>query len=188
MDVIWACDFFTEEVWSYKGLVTVYVLFFIHLGTRRVHIAGVMPYPKATWMQQQARNLLMMAEDAESNCNYLIHDQDTAFLPFDYDIKSGGINVVKTPKRSPWCNGYAEQFVREARETLNNLVLVGENQLYATAKKIEQHHNFRRPHQGLGNLVPMNFDDPDEAATPKQVRCDSELGGLLNHYYVDQAA
>lgn len=188
MDVTWACDFFTEEVWSVNGLVTVYVLFFIHLKTRRVHIAGVTPYPETTWMQQHARNFLMFAEDSTLPCNYLIHDQDNAFLPFDFVIKSGGVNVVRTPKRSPWCNGYAERFVREARETLNNLILVGEKQLHVTAKKIERHHNYRRPHQGRDNLVPLDFDYPDEPARPNQVRCDSELGGLLNHYYVDQAA
>ena len=40
MDVTWAADLFTEEVWSLGGLVTCYVVFFIHLGTRRVHVAG----------------------------------------------------------------------------------------------------------------------------------------------------
>ncbi len=49
MDVIRASDFFTEEVWSLGGLVTYYVLFYIHLGTRRVRIAGCTPNPDATW-------------------------------------------------------------------------------------------------------------------------------------------
>ena len=31
-----ASDFFTVEVWNWKGLVTVYVLFVIDLSTRRV--------------------------------------------------------------------------------------------------------------------------------------------------------
>jgi putative transposase len=45
MDILWATDFFTTEVWTMRGLVTYYVLFVIHLETRRVHIAGVTPHP-----------------------------------------------------------------------------------------------------------------------------------------------
>src|ERR1700704_1669847 len=44
MDVLVATDFFTAEVWTLGGLVTYYVLFFIHLGSRQVHIAGMTPY------------------------------------------------------------------------------------------------------------------------------------------------
>ena len=40
MDILAAADFFTTEAWSCFGLVTYYVLFFIHLGTRKVHIGG----------------------------------------------------------------------------------------------------------------------------------------------------
>ena len=44
-DVITACDFFTTEVFTASGLVTFYVLFFIQIGSRKVHIAGITPYP-----------------------------------------------------------------------------------------------------------------------------------------------
>jgi putative transposase len=65
LEVTWAADFFTEEVWTCAGLVTYYALFFIHLGTRRVHLAGCTPQPEARWMQPQARNFaLVIAEDA----------------------------------------------------------------------------------------------------------------------------
>src|SRR5919109_214963 len=52
MDVLWATDFFTTEVWTMGGLVTYYVLFFVHVGSRRVHIAGVTPHPNEAWMKQ----------------------------------------------------------------------------------------------------------------------------------------
>jgi hypothetical protein len=45
MDMLVATDFFTTEVWTWCGLVTYYVLFFIRLGTREVHVAGVTPHP-----------------------------------------------------------------------------------------------------------------------------------------------
>ena len=40
-----AADFFTIEVWSCVGLTRYYVLFFIKLSSRRVHIAGITEYP-----------------------------------------------------------------------------------------------------------------------------------------------
>jgi putative transposase len=41
MDVLVATDFFTTEVWTCCGLVTYYVLFFIRIGTREVHVTGL---------------------------------------------------------------------------------------------------------------------------------------------------
>src|SRR6266853_5149600 len=49
LGVLVATDFFTAEVWTLGGLVTYYVLFFLHLSSRRVHIAGVTPHPNEAW-------------------------------------------------------------------------------------------------------------------------------------------
>jgi len=40
-----ATDFFTVEVLTLTGLTTYYVLFFIHLESRRVSLGGMTPYP-----------------------------------------------------------------------------------------------------------------------------------------------
>jgi putative transposase len=197
MDASWATDFFTEEVWTGAGLVTFYVLFFIHLKTRRISIAGCTPNPNACWMQQQARNLCMNFNDPlaiagqawhVSKPRYFIHDRDSSFLPFDFILESEDIEVIKTPPRTPKCNAFAERFVREARETLDDLILLGEGHLRHALKCIEQHHNQHRPHQGIENNIPLGYNYPDASAPPTEINCESTLGGLLRHYHVGKAA
>src|SRR6204780_2282809 len=55
MSVLAGTDFFTAEVLTWRGLVTYYVLFFIHLDTRRVSIAGITEHPDSAWMEQMGR-------------------------------------------------------------------------------------------------------------------------------------
>ena len=58
-----AVDFFTvETIW----LQRLYVLFFIELGSRRVHFAGCTPTPSAPWVTQQARQLTWTLAGQES--------------------------------------------------------------------------------------------------------------------------
>ena len=78
-DVIAACAFFTTEVITPFGLITYYVLFFIHIGSREVHIAGITPHPNERWMKQIARNITMDGWGFLSNLRYLIHDRDSKF-------------------------------------------------------------------------------------------------------------
>jgi hypothetical protein len=72
-------DFFTAEVLTLRGLVTYYVLFFIHLESRRVDIAGITVHPNEAWMKQIARNATMDDCGALRDCRYLLHDRDTKF-------------------------------------------------------------------------------------------------------------
>lgn len=97
-NIIAACDFFTTEVITPAGLITFYVLFFIHLGSREVYIAGVTPNPNESWMKQIARNITMADWGFLSGCCYLIHDRDSKFCKsFDNIIKSGGVEPLKLP-------------------------------------------------------------------------------------------
>ncbi|MBN2130525.1 MAG: transposase [Sedimentisphaerales bacterium] len=106
----------------------------------------------------------------------------------DAILSSQGIEIKRTPVHAPNANAYAERFVREARETLDNLIIFREGQLYRTLKKIERHHNSERPHQGIDNTIPLGYDYPEAPALPEDVRCRSDLGGLLRHYHVEKDA
>ena len=132
----------------------------------------------AIWMQQQARNFSLLVAENRNQPSYLIHDRDGAFFPLDQVLRPAGIKPIRTPPQSPMYNAYAERFVREARETLDNLILLGERHLRHVLKQIVHHHNQQRPHQGLGNVIPLVFEYPDRSAIPTTVRCDANLGGL----------
>lgn len=188
LDVTWATDFFTEEIWTTRGLTTFYVMFFIHHRTRRIRIAGCTPNPNTAWVSQQARNFLITADPLDPKIEHLVHDNDVSFQGLDKIFKSEGIEIVRTPPQSPNCNAYAERFVREARETLDNFILVGQSHLERVVKQIAEHHNTCRPHQGIANKVPLDYPYPDEPAPSKAIKRKAFLGGLLNHYYVDKAA
>jgi putative transposase len=110
LDVLVATDFFTAEVWTLGGLVTYYVLFFIHLGSRQIHMAGVTPHPNEAWMVQVARNVTMEEWGFLAPGQYLIHDQDGKYCPaFQQIIDAAGVKRVSLPPRSPNLNAYAER-------------------------------------------------------------------------------
>jgi putative transposase len=71
-----ACDFFTVETVALRRL---YALFFIELGSRRVHLAGCTANPTGSWVTQQARNLSFTG--LHERMRFLIHDRDTASSP-----------------------------------------------------------------------------------------------------------
>src|SRR5678816_2310379 len=76
-------DFFTTEVWTWRGLVTYYTVFVIDLASRRVQVLGSTPYPDEAFMCQVARNLTLADEcshrvlicDRDGKWTNLIHQQ-----------------------------------------------------------------------------------------------------------------
>lgn len=102
-----ACDFFTVETIC---LQTLYVLFFIELGSRRVYVAGCTASPETAWVAQQARQQVWQLNDAARPMHFLIHDRDTKFSRgFDSVFVSERIEVIRTPFRTPQANAVAER-------------------------------------------------------------------------------
>ena len=188
MDVLVATDFFTTEVWTLGGLVTYYVLFFLHLGSRKVQVAGVTPHPNEAWMMQVARNVTMEEWGFLSPGQYLIHDRDGKYCPaFQQLIDAAGVKRVPLPPRSPNLNAYAERWVRSVKEEcLARVILFGEAALHHALREYMAHYHRERNHQGKGNvlLFPTISHAPERAGP---VRCRERLGGLLKYYECEAA-
>jgi putative transposase len=183
MEVLVATDFFTTEVWTTAGLVTYYVLFFIHLASRKVHVAGATPHPDEPWMMQVARNITMEEWGFLEPGQYLIHDRDGKYCPaFQRLMDEAGITCVPLPPRSPNLNAYAERWVRSIKEEcLARLILFGEAALHHALREYLVHYHRERNHQGKSNvlLFPAVSQATDRAGP---MRCRERLGELLKFY------
>ncbi len=180
--VLAGTDFFTVEVLTLRGLVTFYVLFFIHLESRKVEIAGITAHPNERWMQQMARNVTTEGWGFLQCCRYLLHDRDTKYTQsFRAIIESGQVKPLALPARSPNLNAYAERWVKSVKdECLSKLILFGERSLRRAVHEYAIHYHTERNHQGKDNV--LLFPQALETRREEQVRCRERLGGLLRYY------
>ena len=188
---LWACDFISKQIWTKSGFVECFMLFYIHIESRRVHLAGVTVNPSAAWMAQQARNTRMFFDEQPHKPVILIRDRDGKFTPqFDDILKQGGVKIKRLPVRSPNLNAFAERWVLSfRRECLDHFIVFGEEHMRHIAEKYVAYYNEVRPHQSLNNepLKPRPQPPPDGDFEASQLRCQTWLGGLLKRYYRESA-
>jgi transposase InsO family protein len=180
---ILACDFLTVETLLLK---TYYVLFFIEVKTRRVHIAGATTNPDGAWVTQQARNVSVDLREAGAGPRFLIHDRDTKFTAsFDAVFEAEGARIITTPIRAPNANAHAERWVGTVRaECLDWILVRGLRHLERVLREYVTHYNEHRPHQAIGLRPPV---DPRDAPHQRVGDQDSIsrrpiLSGLINEY------
>lgn len=176
-----ATDFFTVETVRLK---TLYVLFFIELSTRKVHLAGVTAHPDSAWVTQQARNLSITREGDWSRPRFLIHDRDSKFTaPFDEAFESEGAKVIRTPYRAPRANAFAERWILSARtECLDWILIRGRRHLELVLRDYVKHYVGARPHRGLDLKTPEPRGDPPESPSAVRLERRNVLGGLIHEY------
>ena len=145
-------DFFTTEVWTWRGLVTFYPVFVIDLATRRVQVLGTTPHPDGAFMRQVVRTLSMADSDV---CRVLICDRDAKWSAAVRErLEEAGIRVVQTPYEAPNANAFAERFVRSMKEEcLDRIIPIGEGHLPTSAVGVCRAYHRERNHQGLENAL-----------------------------------
>ncbi len=179
-DQMLACDFFTVET---AWLKTIYVLFFIELGSRRVHLAGCTANPTSAWVTQQARHISWKMQDGAVSTRFLIHDRDSKFpAAFDTVFTSEDVTIIRTPVQAPNANAFAERWVRSVREEcLDKILILGEEHLRRVLTAYINYYNHARPHQGLDQQCPVPL--MRSAARDGPVERHDILGGVLHDYY-----
>jgi putative transposase len=187
-ETLWASDFVSKRILTKIRFVDCYLLFAIHIASRRVHLVGVTTQPTAAWMAQQARNLRLHFDELPVKPAYFIHDRDIKFTKQFGTILSNDkeLEIIKLPARSPNLNAFAERWVRSFREEcLDHFIVFGEGHMRHIAEEYIAHYNEERPHQGkCNNTLGLNVH---ESSANGPVTCKTRLGGLLKHY-VRQAA
>ena len=186
-DTLWQCDFISKPMWTLKGIIDLYLIVFIHIGTRRIWISPATAQPNAAWVAQQARNFLMHAEEAGLSPRRVIHDRDTKFTQgFDEILKAAGVKVKKTTPCSPNLQAHVERAIQTLQhEVLNHFVVVSERHLNHITSQAQAWYNEERGHSSRGHLPPGWTSVPEPVTTIKlsEVACSSRLGGLLKHYW-----
>lgn len=182
-DSIFATDFTTVEVWTRNGLVTFYALAVMHLKTRRVHIAGMIPSPNTTWIRQVCRNLTDCEDGFLRNASHLIVGRDRSFIPMRHFLNQNTkTEVILLPPKSPNLNAYMERWFRSLKtECLDRMIFFGRKSLENAVREYVDHYHAERNHQGLGN----ELIEPSEvsATCDGRIECRERLGGMLKFYH-----
>jgi hypothetical protein len=125
-ETMWQCDFACKRKWTVKGMVDLYFLVFIHLGTRRIWVSPCTANPSGDWTAQQARNFDMFLQDENLPCTIRQRDQDTKYVQaFDDVFRGDGRTIKKTPIQSPNLQSFVERVIQKLKhEVLNGLCIV----------------------------------------------------------------
>jgi putative transposase len=166
-----------------------YVLSFLEIGSRCIHLAGCTASPTGGWVVQQARELTWKLQDCELQARFLIRDRDAKFTTgFDDVFRSEGIEVIPLPYRAPVANSFAERFVGTARrELLDHLLIFGQSHLEHVLREFIEHYHEQRPHQGLEQRVPRPREPMGAIVEGGPVLRRNRLGGLLHEYFHEAA-
>lgn len=180
-DTLLACDFFSHKVWTLKGPRFFFVLFFINLHTRQVELAGITKHPKAAWVIEASRKLATSYPGEKRKRALLIRDRDGKFSrEFDALFENSGIQILKTPYRSPNMNAYAESFIDKIRqECLDHFIVFGKKHFQYLVAKYFEYYNELRPHMA-NDCLPLVSS---QIKSSGDIRADPVLGGLHHHYY-----
>ena len=184
MNVLAGCDFFTVEILSWRGLVTYYVLFFLHLESRRVTVAGITRHPDEAWMEQIGRSATQQDWGFLHSCRYVLHDRDTKFCAsFRSALASGGVKTIPLPAKSPNLNAFAQRWVRSVKqECLSKVILFGDGPLSRVLAEYSRHYHSERNHQGKGNRLLFPEVSVKRSLQCPSIECRQRLGGLLKYY------
>ena len=176
---IWATDFFTVPTIT---LGTLYVLFFVSHGRRRIEHVNVTGHPTAEWVWRQ----VLEATPWDGKPRFLIRDRDRSYGgDFIARAKRIGIRTVLTPVHAPKANAIAERVVGTLRrECVDHIIPLNERHLRRVLLEYVAYYNATRPHRTLELETP---EGPRSVLRHGQVVSIPVLAGI-HHRYEREAA
>ncbi len=187
---LWQCDFFSKHVITPDGVRQCFVLAFLHVQSRRVYLSPCTFNPNPAWTAQQAERFLADAQEKDLPVAIVLRDRDSNYGRgdggFDDVLRRNGAEGRMLPVCSPNTNAYVERFIQAVQhECLDQFIAFGTEHLDLLCREYAEHYLHERPHQGLGNRVPLG--DLNELPTTGPIRCHERLGGVLKHYFREAA-
>jgi putative transposase len=172
--VIWACDFVQVYDLFFRWLFVFVII--EHASRRIVHVA-VTAHPTDAWVAQQLKEATPWREGPR----FLIRDNDGKYgYRFSAIAKGTGIKEICIPFRAPNANAICERFVGTLRrECLDHIVLLNQRHLHAVTREFVTYYNTGRPHQGIGQAIPIPLPDQPDSG---MVAAMPVLGGLHHDY------
>ena len=174
---IWACDFTVVNDWLFRQW---YIFVVLELKTRRIVHTGVTKYPADEWAAQQLREATPWGKGPK----YLIRDRDKKYAThFSTVADATGIKELKTPYRTPQANGICERFIGSLRrECLDHILIHDGKHLERVVKEYTIYFNQERPHQGIGQRIPNQYELPKSKSISGRIKSKAILGGLHHSY------
>jgi len=180
-----SCDFTSIPVFTFGGLRWYNVLVFMHLASRRIHVAVIHQHPDDVIMAQVARNLTMEGTGwfAANGITHVIRDRDGKFSePFTRILTAAGVKTVLTPVEAPNANVHIERWFRSLKsECTSRFWIIGEATLRHVVGEYAIYYNTERCHQGLGGNIPE--PPPEVKIAGDGIHRRIRLGGLLSYYH-----
>jgi len=175
---IWACDFTVVHDWLFRQW---YVFVVMELKTRRIVHTGITTYPTDEWAAQQLRE----ATPWGSGPKYLIRDRDKKYATrFSAVALGASIKEVKTPYRTPQANGICERFMGSLRrECMDHILIHDDKHLQWVITEYTAYFNQERPHQGIGQHIPDQYDLSKSKPVSGRIPSKAILGGLHHSYF-----
>src|SRR5262249_39626905 len=148
-DTLWASDFVSVRTWTATGIVELYLLFFLHIGSRKVIVSAPTANPDSVRVAQQARNAAMQMAEWSLSATHLIVDHDSKFAEsFDDVFEAEAVQILRVGPAAPNLNAYAERWIRTLRqECLDHFVICGERHPHHLVTNFVAHNLEERPHQ-----------------------------------------
>ena len=187
-DVTWAGDFFSVYVWSRYGILKYQVMFFVHLATGEVFIAGASDKADSAWVLSMIKSWTDAESPFGNKAKFLIRDCDKRYTKeVDWYFTAIGLQPRRITPYAPVMNCQAESFVNHVKsECLNQFLIVSEKQLKKLLQYYQHYYNTQRPNSKMqGWCIQQNETHHQNSGA---VRRESLLPGVLTYYCRDNSS